>query len=225
MGADERVFAAQAAAIPELIVAPWITPTPQESLSSYASRLAERVNPGKPCFVGGASFGGFVALEMIKHLNVISCFLVGSVRSPTELPKRITMLRNIAFAGGAFPFEVGSLLSKLVLASAGALSSEQTKTLLSQMSDSDASFLRWACRAVLDWRDTPPIGDVPIHHIHGKNDHVLPPEITHPDCIVAGAGHALSMSHPQAVTAFLKKHIEKDMVNNPGAVCRRTAGN
>ncbi len=207
MGADERVFAGQASAIPELVVAPWIAPAPRESLPSYAHRLAKRIDPGKPCFIGGASFGGFVALEMIQHLNPIACFLIGSVRSPAELPRRITLLRTLPFACGAFLFEAGSLLSKLALASGGALSSEHTKALLGQLSDSDASFLRWACHAVLEWQDPPRTGITPIHHIHGQQDVVLPPELTRPDVIVPGAGHALSLSHPQAVTDFLVKHM------------------
>ena len=211
MGADARVFSAQAAAIPELVVAPWIAPMPQESLSSYAARLAKRVDPGEPCFVGGASFGGFVALEMIRHLDVISCFLIGSIRSPKELPRRITILRNVSSVSGALPFEVAGMLSKLALASAGALSSDHARGLLSQMSEADSSFLRWACRAVLEWKGTPSTGGVPIHHIHGQDDQVLPQDMTHPDSVVKGAGHALSMSHPQDVTEFLIRHMRQDM--------------
>ena len=213
MGADGRVFAAQAAAIAELSVPSWVDPLPGESLASYASRLAEAVNPGRPCFIGGASFGGFVALEMVKHMEVLACFLIGSVRSPAELPKRITALRTVADGPVAFPFELASAFSTWAVASAGALSSAHAKGLLEQMSNSDASFLRWACRAVLKWEGTPPIGDVPIHHIHGQNDHVLPAELTRPDVVVPGAGHALSMSHPQEVTDFLKKCMDKDLAN------------
>lgn len=76
------------------------------------------------------------------------------------------------------------------------------------MSVSDASFLRWACRAVLEWRGVTSIGDTPIYQIHGANDFVLPVRNTTPDVIVAGAGHALSMSHPDAVTEFIRVRTE-----------------
>src|SRR5205807_1282131 len=60
MGADERLFAPQRAAFPNLRVPAWIDPVPSESLRSYAARLGRRVDLGRPCLVGGASFGGIV---------------------------------------------------------------------------------------------------------------------------------------------------------------------
>src|SRR5687767_7745630 len=86
MGADERVFAPQLQAFPQLVVPKWIEPKADESLASYAARFAAGVDPKQPCFIGGASFGGFVAMEMARHLDAIAVFLIGSVRSPAELP-------------------------------------------------------------------------------------------------------------------------------------------
>ena len=208
MGADARVFAKQIKAIPQIVVPAWINPLPKESLSSYAKRLAIEINPGRPCFVGGASFGGFVALEMIRHLDVKACLLVGSVRSPDEFPMTIKALRKLAGMADAIPFEVATLLSKVALVSSGSFSSAHWSDLVSQMSEADSTFLRWACRAVLDWRGVTSIGNTPIYQIHGANDFVLPVNNTIPDVIVAGAGHALSMSHPDAVTEFLRDKTE-----------------
>jgi thioesterase domain-containing protein len=95
MGADERVFALQQRAFPNLIVPRWISPLEDETLTSFAARLARQIDPGGPCFMGGASFGGFVALEMARHLQAKACFLIGSVRSPAELPRRIRILRTL----------------------------------------------------------------------------------------------------------------------------------
>jgi pimeloyl-ACP methyl ester carboxylesterase len=209
MGADARVFAKQIEAIPQIVVPPWIAPLPRESLSSYAERLASTINPGEPCFIGGASFGGFVALEMIRHMDVLGCFLIGSVRSPKEFPQHFNLLKRASCATDVLPFEIASLLSKAFLMSSGALTSSHVTELLKQMSDSDASFLRWACRAVLEWEGVNDTGAVPIYHIHGDKDFVLPVANTHPDVIVAGGGHALSLSHPDEVTRFLKDRINK----------------
>ena len=46
--------------------------------------------------------------------------------------------------------------------------------------------------------------------MNGENDPVLPVKNTKPDTVVPGAGHALSMSHPDEVTAFLKSFITLD---------------
>ena len=208
MGADARVFRRQLESIPQMVVAEWMDPLPGESLASYAARLAEKINPGEPCFVGGASFGGFVALEMINHLDVIGCFLVGSVRSPDEFPGRFKALKKISHAADALPFELATLLSKVALLSGASSSGPHVTELMKQLSESEASFLRWACRAVLEW-EGPSTGNTPIHQIHGEKDAVLPARHTSPDKIIPGAGHALSMSHPDEVTGFLKSILPK----------------
>jgi hypothetical protein len=99
MGADERLFRYQKAAFPNLVVPSWIEPDTNESLSAYTERLARLVDPGVPCFVGGVSFGGIVALEMVPHLQAMACFLIGSIRSPNQLPWQIRMFRpgGVAF--------------------------------------------------------------------------------------------------------------------------------
>jgi pimeloyl-ACP methyl ester carboxylesterase len=75
------------------------------------------------------------------------------------------------------------------------------------MADSDAAFLRWACRAVREWDGPAETCRVPIFQIHGAQDLVLPASRATGAELVPGAGHALSMSHPQAVTAFLVRNM------------------
>ena len=78
---------------------------------------------------------------------------------------------------------------------------------MKQLSDSDVSFLRWASRAVLEWDDTIDLNETPIHQIHGENDFALPVINTQPDVIIPNAGQAISMSHPDVVTDFIKQKI------------------
>jgi len=210
MGADARVFSKQIEALPQITVPVWIDPLPKESLASYSKRLAKAIDPGRPCYIGGASFGGFIALEMIQHLDVKACFLIGSVRSPKEFPRAFKTLKKMSFVADALPFEVATLLSKVALLSSGCASKSHLTALVKQMSESDASFLRWACRAVIEWPGAENMGDTPVFQIHGGKDLVLPVKSAKPDTVVPGAGHALSMSHPDEVTAFLKSFIALD---------------
>jgi pimeloyl-ACP methyl ester carboxylesterase len=208
MGADERVFAPQREAFHHLMVPRWIMPQADESLASYGQRLAREVDPGVPCFVGGASFGGFVAMEMARHLQAKACFLIGSVRSPAELPLRIRSLRRIGAATRIIPFPWISKLAGVSEAACGSMSAPSTRTLLRQLSDADARFLRWATRAVLRWQPAAEPLDVPIFHIHGGRDHILPVSRTRPDVIVESAGHVLSLTHPREVNEFLRTRME-----------------
>src|ERR1700722_13749272 len=64
MAADDRLFRHLRPSLPGLVTPAWIEPRRREPLPAYAGRLARCIDPGVPCFVGGASFGGMVALEM-----------------------------------------------------------------------------------------------------------------------------------------------------------------
>jgi thioesterase domain-containing protein len=73
LGADERLFQAQRAAIPELEVPAWPDPVPGESLREFAARAAEAVPAGEGLYLGGSSFGGMVALEMAARVRPKGC--------------------------------------------------------------------------------------------------------------------------------------------------------
>ena len=209
MGADQRLFAPQIRAFPQVIVAKWITPRADESIGDYAGRLAQELNVTGPCFVGGASFGGFVAVEMARHLDAQACFLIGSARSPAELPLRVRALRRLGRATRVVPFEWVCRAAGRSVDLFGFCSAPRTRQLLRQLSDADAAFLRWATRAVLTWqRDSPPPA-VPIYHIHGDRDHVLPVSCTRADHVVRGAGHVLSLTHAEDVNEFLRTHMQR----------------
>ncbi len=214
MGADQRVFAEQIKALPNLRVPQWLAPQAGESIARYAGRFAAHLNPGVPCFIGGASFGGFVALEMVRHLDALGCFLIGSARSPAGFPPAFRALRNMARVAGAIPFELANLLSQAALLSSGGLLNRHSAALLSQLADSDAAFLRWACRAVLEWDGPAAAGHVPLFQLHGARDLVLPAARAAGAELVPGAGHALSLSHPQAVTAFLARGMQSMLASH-----------
>ncbi|MBC8108540.1 MAG: hypothetical protein H7Z14_18285, partial [Anaerolineae bacterium] len=103
MGADERLFTPQRNVFPNLVVPKWITPAPNDSIQSYAKRWALQIDPKRPCFVGGASFGGFVAMEMAKQLQTLGVFLIGSLRGAAELPPKFKMLKPIRQFLSAIP--------------------------------------------------------------------------------------------------------------------------
>jgi pimeloyl-ACP methyl ester carboxylesterase len=199
MAADARLFAAQRAAFPGLRVPAWIAPRPRESLCSYAGRLARHIDPGRPCVVGGASFGGIVAVELAVHVHARACVLIASVRSPGELPWWCRLLRPAAALG---PEGLGRLAG--LVAAAPSLSPGAAPH-LRHLSAPEAAFQRWASWAVLTWRPSRGARQVRVYQIHGGADRTLPVRYTRPDVVVAGGGHLLAVTHPQAVNAFLRR--------------------
>ncbi len=199
MAADERLFEPQLAHFPDLRVQPWIEPLRGESLRGYAARLARLIDPGRPCLIGGASFGGIVALEMAAHLRPLACVLIGSVRSPAELPWRWRVLWPLAAIG---PDRLG-WLAGVVVWLGGRLLPGRTVRRLQRLSQPEAAFVRWAMCAVAQWKPRPATGQVRVFQIHGAADRTLPVSLTSPDVVVPTGGHALTVFSPVAVNTFL----------------------
>ncbi len=205
MGADASVFRSQKLAFPNLIVPDWPTPHRAEDLSAYCARLAKSIDPGCPCIVGGASYGGIVALEMRNHLNTVGCLLIGSVRGPHQLPRRVTMLRAFSSVLGIVPISLLQRFAALTAVVARKSGAEHLAGVARQFSDADTTVLRWSAKQVLCWGSA---GDnLDAGHIHGDRDRVFPVSCVEPDEIVVGGGHAISMTHGPQVNEFLRHYI------------------
>jgi hypothetical protein len=199
MAADERLFEPQRRRFPSLRVPAWIDPLPGEPLRRYAARMARVIDPGRPCVIGGASFGGAVALEMAPHLRAAACVLIGSVRSSAELPWRWRLLRPVAELGPAWlgaAARAGAWLGSPWLRGGAARR-------LQRLSMPQSAFVRWAMCAVVRWWPSAAARRVRALQIHGAADATLPAGRTRPDVTVPAGGHALSLFSLEAVNELL----------------------
>ncbi len=203
MAADARLFKAQIAAFPNLRVQAWAPARQGESLCAYAERLAREVDPGRPCLVGGASFGGVVALELATRLPALGCILIASVRSPAGIPWRWRALRPIAALG---PDNLGRLAAASRYASRPLLTPRSARR-LEKLSSPEADFVRWATCALLNWRPSLAAQRVRIFQIHGEADHVFPAARTQAEVLVAGGVHALPLFSSTAVNEFIANAV------------------
>lgn len=206
LAADARVFAPQRLAFPRLEAPPWPTPGPDETLSAYAERLANGLRDDRPCLLGGASFGGIVALEAARVLRPRAVLLLGSVCSPAELPRRIRVFRPFRHFVGLLPVRAMQWASRFVLAARRRW--PHLASVAEQFYDADRDLFRWSVRQILAWRE-PPIVPCPVLQLHGGRDAVFPLRRTRPDEVVAGAGHVVTLSHPAETNAFLVRAIAK----------------
>jgi pimeloyl-ACP methyl ester carboxylesterase len=213
MAADERLFESQMAAFPNLRVQPWIPPRPGESLRKYAARLTPMIDPGQPCIVGGASFGGVVALEVAvaAHISALGCILIGSVRSPSGLPWRWRLLHPVTALGP----DTLQVLVGLVAWFGHPFLARGVLRRLKRLARPEAAFVRWAMCAVVRWRPSPAVRRVRVFHIHGSADRVLPVALARPDVIVPGGAHALSLFSPQAVNEFIADVVRVAVSRKP----------
>ncbi len=199
LGADARMFSSLRNGLPQLVTPAWIEPLRGETIAQYARRYAPTIDPGRPCFIGGASFGGVLAQELAVLLpHVRACFVIGSARFADARPWRIRILRPITPFIGILP-RVSPLLVTLL----GSWLRPPTRGVMAQLGDADRRFLRWAAQAILTWKPSPEIANVRVCQIHGDRDRVFPIYRADPDCVVPGAGHLISITHPKQVVQYL----------------------
>lgn len=212
MAADERLLAPQLRANSNAICPPWIPAVRFESIADYARRFATTLTAltaGEPCYLAGASFGGFVASELSRHLRTRALILIGSVSTPRELPLYMRAIRPIAPLLEIKPALPLQAISRMWLNRRSETMHPITRSVIEQAADADAKFVRWACSAVSRWSVNPNPLPCPVLHIHGAKDPVLPVRLTHPTQTVHGGGHVISLSHPREVNAMIEEAISR----------------
>ena len=199
MGADTRLFDGLRPPL-DFTVPRWPAHEPGDTLQSFSARLAASLGED-PDVVGGSSFGGMVALEVAALVRPKAAVLIGSCRGPQAIAPA---LRIVGRLGRRLP--LGACRPRrwsfgLVQAWLGARTEAQERLLFDMASCTSADFLRWAIHAALAWHPTPL--DVPVFHVHGDRDRIIPLDRVQPTRVVAGAGHVLALTHAAEVAAFL----------------------
>ncbi len=207
-GADERSLQPQLDRFADRsIYADWLPWRVGESLSVYAHRLAHRYDPGGPCILAGFSMGGMITRELTALLDVRRVFLLSSIRGPRELPDWLT---GLSTPGHALPFCVWYAGHRALCR--GSRICHQMGWVdghrLDQMDDSPTQRLMAAGRAMMAWQNPPAWPtDLPVHHIHGRLDRILPARYTQPDHTIPDAGHVITLTHPRTVNDYIASHL------------------
>jgi pimeloyl-ACP methyl ester carboxylesterase len=213
LGADARLLEAQRSIRAATIdVVSWIDPLDRdESLSSYARRFAETLPGDEAIFLGGVSFGGPVALEVARHIGARASgiVLLSSFRSLDGIPLAGRMLGRAArrmplLAIGAIK-RTGGFARSLF----GAVNAEQARLFDQMRADASPRFMKWSACALMRW--TPPTPNelkLPILHIHGSRDRVIPLRRVRPDHVIDGAGHLMNVTHAAEVNRLIDAWIE-----------------
>ena len=205
LGATARLFEPQRAALPQIEVPPWIEPHPRETLPSYAARVAATIRADEPLYLGGVSFGGMLASEMARLLPCRGVFLIASCLSASAVARwaRVSGPLAARLPSGAFrpPVSLAGL-ARCVLP----LSRAQAAFLLSMLHDVPRGFIQWGIRAILGWTGSDSL-KVPVWHIHGARDPVIPLAAVRPTAVVPRGTHVINVTHAAEVNAFLLRHL------------------
>lgn len=205
LGADKRVFQyLQFSPSVNVVHLDWLPAAAGDTLSSYAQKMAERIDTAKPFCVIGLSLGGMIAAEISELLHPHKTILISSIASYNELPLLYRAggklgLHQLIPSGAAGRFN-------FILHYQFGIKSAEDKLLLRQViNDADRKFSKWAVNAVVHWnRRRAPKS---VIRIHGTKDRVLPITGFYPDYIVEGGGHFMIVNKSNEISALIQQII------------------
>jgi pimeloyl-ACP methyl ester carboxylesterase len=215
LGADKRIF--RHVVLPESFEAvylDWLNPGKNESLENYAGRMAAQVRPGDPFYMVGLSLGGMIASEIIRIYPLGNLILVASIPHPGHLP---TYFRWMQKAGLHKIIPVGAIKATVYLKRFFSSEFTEDKQIVrSMIRDADPAFIRWAFRAVLNWKGN--IHPKNTLHIHGTYDIVLPVRYTRPTHIIPKGGHLMILDRAEEINKILGDVMRLEIENRKSKI-------
>ena len=183
----------------------WIPPDKEESLSSYAKRMCERITSENPILLG-VSFGGVLVEEIAKHIPVQKVIIVSSIKTNEELPLPMKMARTTN-AHKLLPTQWINNLDALALFAFGKGIKKRLELYQKYLSERNPDYLNWSINALVNWDQV----EVPtsVVHIHGEKDTVFPIKYLSNPYIRIKGGHAAIMTQAQWFNSELPDIILK----------------
>ncbi len=182
-----------------------IEPAQGETLTQYASRIADRLNIRPADVVGGVSFGGMLAGEIARQRPVAGLILLGSCLRPSRLPWSYRWVERL---GRFIPDFVLDLRSwrPLVRWRFAPISRDAETCLVEMAVSCPTAQIRAFGRMVIGWTGADNLA-CPVLSIHGDRDLIIPLKCAEPDVILKDAGHAFTLTHADQTISAIQEFL------------------
>jgi len=207
LGADRRAF--RKLVFPAeftCVYLDWIEPIQNDSMESYAARLAMGIDASTPFYLIGLSFGGMLAIEIAKKLKPIHTFLISSTRIYTELPWYYKVAGGLRLQK-IVPLSLIKSGNSIGLQFLGGKTPDEKLLLKQLLVDSDPRFIKWALNSIVTWRNAARPENVT--HIHGSSDHILPIRYNKPDFRINGGSHFMVYANAEEIMKIIMAKIRE----------------
>ena len=200
LGADYRVFQNLDLSNYEPIYIDWLRPVNNESIVDYARRFLPQITTTRPVLIG-LSFGGLVAVEVSKLIEVEKIILIASAKTTKEIPYyyRVAGRLNLHKLLPTILLKRSSTLTNWFF---GARTKEDKKLLAEILQDTDINFLRWAIHQIVRWDNRQQFSN--IIHMHGTRDKILPISFVNVDIPIVKGGHFMTVNKSEEISQILK---------------------
>ena len=206
LGVDGRIFGRLQQLIPLRIIE-WKRPLENESLCSYAERMAEEI-PHTNVILIGYSFGGVIAQEIASRQDLKGIVLINTLQESSEKPFWLRLMRRIPF----YRFALGTWRIRFLPLYGrhyGIKSNEEIAILSRMFADADNELRMWSVSQLARWKEKELKGGVSILRLHGRNDKVFPiRHMIHERIVVLESGrHFMVWQESEQVAAIIHKWL------------------
>nr|WP_297307222.1 alpha/beta hydrolase [uncultured Flavobacterium sp.] len=170
----------------------WKKPLKNENLNEYTQRLIKNINHKSPIIIG-VSFGGIIAQEIAKSIQVEKTIIISSVKNENELPilYRVAKKLNLQYLPlGTFFNKIFNIYKKTVTSKK---KKERFKLYNKYLSFRSNSYLNWGIKNILNWKNTN--ANLNIVHIHGTDDEIFPSKNIKNAIFLPKAKHTLILTN------------------------------
>jgi pimeloyl-ACP methyl ester carboxylesterase len=204
LGADFRIFEKLNIQRATLHPIQWEVPSAEDTLATYANKLSTQiVHPN--AILLGVSFGGMLATEISKIVDVQKTIIVSSCKQRNELPLFLRTAGKLRLHK-AFPFWLvarSNAISKLIFDTRSQAEALMLKRIMLQQSD--LTFLKRSVHMILNWQATQAPEN--IIHIHGKKDRLLTPFGIRPKYWISNGGHFMIWNEAEQISTIIQQEI------------------
>lgn len=187
----------------EFCFLPWISPFENESIESYASRMAETIDENEEFILTGLSFGGIIAQEIAKIKQPKKLILFNTIKSEKEIPFWISINNSISLYK-LFPYFILNnsfflrFISKLLV-----LTNKDRPNLSQIYTVRDKHYTAWAFEKIIKWKNNVEF-QFPVFHIHGDSDFVFPIAKIKDPIRIKGGSHICVYEKYEIISVLLK---------------------
>jgi hypothetical protein len=205
LGADKRIFDFLNLEH-YLIHLNWITPTQNESISSYCKRLGAKINQDEVYGFIGVSFGGMIAVELNKIFKPAFTILVSSVEVREELPLLYRIIGKLGLTK-TIPLR---FYNSLLLSSVPLFKTQHEDLLKNILKDSDSITNKWAINKIVNWSNTKRIKN--RLKISGSKDYILPTSKNKDVIEIINGGHLMIVDLSNEISSIINDWIRKKSI-------------
>ena len=200
-GADEQMFSKLTFNGYEVHHLKWLIPDKNESLVSYAHRMADQLLHSNVILVG-LSFGGMMSIEISKLIPVKAVILISSIKSFHEMPNWMKFAGRLNLHK-IIPLRSGKLTYHFQNNNLGVETPEEIKIAQAYRKNVNQQYTDWAIDIILKWKNEwqPPR----LFHIHGRADRIFPIKKIKNCMSIQTGTHFMIMNRSREVNAAIQK--------------------